>query len=153
MVVEAGAPADLRLEWPDGRREREALRGRAGETVGLDYVVRNVGGRDAFAAIVSSHTALGRLRPDERLNPGPEAGRQVERQLRVALADGMRELCLQVRLQTLEAGEPADPNRDDNRLCCAVEITAGSAGGGESSASRDPAEFHSSGPSGKGEAR
>lgn len=121
-ATEEPAPADLRLEWPGGAREREPLKGRPGESVRIAYVVRNVGGRDAFAAIVTSHTALGRVRPDERVRPGPAAGGRLDRRLRMALAEGMRELCLEVRLQTLRADEPPEANREDNRLCCAIEI-------------------------------
>lgn len=131
-ATEEPAPADLRLEWPGGTREREPLRGRAGESVRVPYVVRNVGGRDAFAAILTSHTALGRLHPDERVRPGPAAGRHLDRQVRMALAEGMRELCLEVRLQTLRADDPPESNREDNRLCCPIEIEPES-GKGESS--------------------
>lgn len=120
------APADLRLEWLVAGRpaagEAGPIRGREGETVTVPYRLRNVGGADAFAVILEARTALGRSGAPERLQPGPAAGAKTDRTLRVAVATGMRELCIDARLQTVEAGGGGDPNRDDNRICRRIEI-------------------------------
>lgn len=117
-------PPDLRLEWAPGgpAASAEPLRGRPGETVRVDYRLRNVGGSDAFVAVVEARTALGPVGGPQRLQPGPAAGATIERRLSLALATGMRELCVDARLQTVEPEEPGDPNQRDNRICREVEI-------------------------------
>lgn len=123
----ADSPPDLRLEWLiDGAAANgpaPALRGRAGETIEIPYRLRNVGGADAFAVVLEARTALGRAGRPVRLQPGPAAGAADDRTLRLAVAAGMRELCIDARLQTLEPDQPVDPNRHDNRICRPVEAT------------------------------
>jgi hypothetical protein len=122
------APPDLRLEWVEaGHTTREAapVSGRPGETLRLPYQIRNVGGSDAFAVIVAAYTTLGPLGQAERLQPGPRAGQDTPRQLTLPLARGMREVCLDVHLQTLNVSDPQDPNPSDNRLCRRVDVTPG----------------------------
>lgn len=122
-----GPPPDLRLEWMEGGRattDGSDVVGVAGQRVSLAYQVRNVGGSDAYAVVISAYTALGRLGQRLRLQPGPAVGRALRRQLEMTLARGMRQLCLEVRLQTLEADEAQDPNPDDNRLCRRLEVSA-----------------------------
>lgn len=124
-LVGVSSPPDLRLEWLEGGRPtREAgpVSGAAGETLRLPYQLRNVGGGEAFAAVLSVRTTLGPLGRAERLQPGPDAGEEVPLWLDLPLARGMREVCVEVRLQTLDAGDPGDPNRTDNRLCRKVEV-------------------------------
>ena len=124
---EAGAtPPDLRLEWViDGRRVRtpDAVRGTAGEVLQFEYVLLNVGGAPAFAAVLSATTTLGPLPASHRLQPGPQPGQSVRRSLRLALATGMRQVCVQVRLQTARAADPGDPSPEDNLLCREVIVT------------------------------
>jgi hypothetical protein len=123
----AESPPDLRLEWlVDGEAVTAgapSVRGREGATVEIPYRLRNVGGADAFAAVLEARTALGPAGRAVRLQPGPAAGAAVERVLRLAVAAGMRELCIDARLQTLEPDQPHDPNRHDNRICRPVEAT------------------------------
>lgn len=146
LAVFAGAPAiatasaasarppDLRLEWSVAGRvtgaTAEPVRGRRGETVDVSYRLRNVGGTDAFAAILEARTALGPAADRERLQPGPAAGAAIDRTLALALATGMRELCIDARLQTVEPEDAGDANPRDNRICRKVEIEAGSGAGG-----------------------
>lgn len=113
-------PPDLRLEWLD---PAEAIEGTAGETVELRYQLRNIGGRDAFAVVVRAHTSLGEPRRPERLQPGPKAGEKADRKLPLALAVGMREICIDVTLQNLSAEEPGDANVKDNRICRPIRVT------------------------------
>jgi hypothetical protein len=126
VQAQEGRPPDLRLEWLAGGAPvtgaTAAVRARAGETVTVPYRLRNVGGSDAFTAILEARTALGRTGPPERLQPGPAAGSASDRSLTLAVADGMRELCLDARLQTLEPQDPGDPNPRDNRICRPVEV-------------------------------
>lgn len=130
-------PPDLRLEWRvDGASDSAAapaVRGREGETVEVSYRLRNVGGSDAFAVVLEARTALGPVGRPVRLQPGPAAGAAADRTHRLAIAAGMRELCIDARLQTLEPDHPGDPSNHDNRICRPVEVTR--AGG-----SRDRAE-------------
>lgn len=124
-IAQSGAPADLYLEWiVEGRgvSEGPAIEGDGGTTIRVEYRVRNVGGRDAFAVVASAHTALGRVGPPRRFEPGPRAGRGLAGTLTFALAEGMRELCLEVRLQNLEADEPEDPEPSNNRRCRPVRV-------------------------------
>ncbi|MCH9647904.1 MAG: hypothetical protein K0U98_06670 [Deltaproteobacteria bacterium] len=127
--------ADLRLEWAEGRGgegpsgslggsspQGGEIHGTEGEAVSVAYRLRNIGGSNAFAAVVESWTALGREGRPLRLQPGPAAGEIQKRHLELALASGMRELCVEVRLQTLEAGSPGDPNPKDNRICRRVIV-------------------------------
>jgi hypothetical protein len=116
----AEAPADLRLQWMT--LPATPLRGAAGETVEIRYSLRNVGGTAAFAAIVKAQTSLGALGQPVRVQPGPGAGASVDRKLSVALANGMRELCLDALLQQKSETDPPDPNLKDNRICRTVEI-------------------------------
>jgi len=118
-------PPDLYLEWIVGGRavsDGPPLEGFAGQTVVLDYRIGNAGGRDAFAVIISAHTALGRVAPPNRVQPGPKAGARLDRTLTVALAEGMRELCLEIQLQNLSAEDPGDPEPKNNRRCRRVEV-------------------------------
>ncbi len=114
------APSDLRLEWVD---TLPVVEGTAGATIELKYLLRNLGGRDAFAVILKSHTSLGPAGAPLRLQPGPAAGRAMERKLALPLAIGMRELCIEASLQNRQSDEPADPNLRDNRICRAVRVT------------------------------
>lgn len=124
------SPADLRLEWARGKGAEGSgssfrasdIEGAEGETVSVAYRLRNIGGSNAFAAVIESWTALGREGRPLRLQPGPVAGEIQERHLELALASGMRELCLEVRLQNLEAGSPGDPNPKNNRICRRVIV-------------------------------
>jgi hypothetical protein len=120
MPIRAGdAPADLRLQWVG---PPAAVRGPAGSTMELRFQIRNVGGKDAFATIVKAHTTLGPLNAPARVQPGPRAGALVERKLAVALADGMREICVEASLQNRSDGDPPDPNPVDNRICRPVNV-------------------------------
>ncbi|MDA8019112.1 MAG: hypothetical protein MPN21_16860 [Thermoanaerobaculia bacterium] len=119
------AAPDLRLEWQvDGRFARSAppLRGVAGSTQTLRYRIRNIGGSDAFAAILAFYTTLGRRGRDVRIQPGPDAGRSFEQEMTLPLASGMREVCIEARLQTVADDDPRDPNPSDNRVCRRVEV-------------------------------
>ncbi|MBZ0112854.1 MAG: hypothetical protein K8J08_10365 [Thermoanaerobaculia bacterium] len=117
-------PADVSIEWVDeGAQTGEPLEGEEGSTAEVRYRVRNVGGRDAYAVLVQSHTALGPLGPAIRLRPGPKAGQGIDRTLTVPLARGMRELCVEGRLQTLDASRPAeDPSPRNNRACRPIRV-------------------------------
>lgn len=137
----AGSPPDLRLEWLVGGAPATSgappVRAREGETVEIPYRLRNVGGADAFAAVLEARTALGPAGRPVRLQPGPAAGAAADRTLRLAVAAGMRELCIDVRLQTLEPDQPGDPNGHDNRICRPVEATK--AGGSRDAAAAETA--------------
>ena len=125
-----GGPPDLVLEWTEGGRPSASgsvVRGQAGETVQLSYQIRNVGGSDAYAAVVSAHTGLGRYGQPRHLQPGPAAGGVLKRRFSLTLALGMRELCLEAHLQTLTADEAKDPRPQDNRRCRKVELVEPSA--------------------------
>lgn len=135
LIGATPAPPDLRLEWQIGgqyTRVAPPLVGAAGSTVTLVYRLRNVGGSDAFAAILSTFTALGPQGRVVRLRPGPGAGLAFERTLDLPLAAGMREVCIETRLQTLGDNEPRDPNPGDNTVCRRVSVreAPGSAHGG-----------------------
>jgi hypothetical protein len=120
--AESGPPdpsADLRLEWRD---PASAVDGVAGSTVELPYRLRNVGGRDAFAVVLKTHTSLGAPQQPERVQPGPKAGATMERTISLPLATGMREVCVEAMLQTLAADEPTDPTLKDNRICRPVRV-------------------------------
>ncbi len=123
---EGGAPPpDLRLEWLiEGRRARtpDAVHGTAGEVIRLDYVLLNVGGAPAFAVVLSATTTLGPLPASQRLQPGPAPGQSLRRSLRLPLATGVRQVCVQARLQMASAHDPGDPNPDDNLLCREVIV-------------------------------
>lgn len=112
-------PADLRVAWTD---KGEPLAGEAGQTVPVQYVIRNLGGQNAFAVIVKIRTVLGPVGPAVRVQPGPDAGKALTNEFRLALADGMRELCIDVQLQNLSAEDPPDPNLKDNRVCRPVRV-------------------------------
>jgi hypothetical protein len=112
------APPDLRLEW----REPAAVIGAAGETVDVRFRLRNVGGSPAFAVVQKTHSALGPYGQPVRLQPGPKAGQTLERTVSLALATGMKELCIEVALQTVDVDDPSDPNVADNRICRAIQI-------------------------------
>jgi hypothetical protein len=129
LALSAAAPAapDLRLEWLDagsGTRDMGPVTGRAGETVRVPYQIRNVGGSAAFAIIVAAHTTLGPLGRPERLQPGPKAGEDMSRSLVLPLARGVREVCLDVRLQTRNVDDAQDRNPSDNGLCRRVEVSS-----------------------------
>lgn len=128
----AEAPPDLYVEWiVNGRGVTDAppITGRSGETVELAYRIRNVGGRDAFSAVITAQTALGRIAPPRRIQPGPRAGAAFDRTLSMALARGMRELCIEVALQNLDAEDPEDPEPGNNRRCRRVETPTNEPGG------------------------
>jgi hypothetical protein len=125
--------ADLRVEWidpnehtanakPDSAKTPAPVIGRSGQTVRLRYRIRNTGGMDAFAVLVRVQTGLGRNGPPVRLQPGPKAGRSLERDLDLALATGMAEVCVEARLQTLRADDPTDPYQDNNRACRQIRL-------------------------------
>lgn len=116
---EAGAP-DLRLEWKD---RGDAISGRAGSSVALSFLVRNVGSAPAFATVLRIHTSLGRLGEAVRIQPGPSRGASIERTVTVPLAAGMRELCVEAVLQSRAPDDPVDPNPNDNRICRAIRVT------------------------------
>jgi len=121
MSEPAASPADLRLEWAVAK---DSIDGRAGETVEIRYLLRNVGGADAFAAVLSTSTALGPQGAPRRVQPGPRAGDSLALTLSLPLAEGMRELCIDAALQNLRAEDPADPNPGDNRICRTVKVRA-----------------------------
>jgi hypothetical protein len=137
----AASPPDLRLEWlVEGKAVTAGappVRAREGETVEIPYRLRNVGGADAFAAVLEARTALGPVGKPVRVQPGPAAGVAADRTLRLAVAAGMRELCIDARLQTLEPDQPGDPNGHDNRICRPVEATK--AGGSRDAAAPETA--------------
>lgn len=114
-------PADLRLEWAGAEAP---IAGRAGETVRLRFRLRNVGGDGAFAAVLAAATALGPQGAPERIQPGPGAGESLARSLRLPLAEGMRELCIDAALQRPRPEDPGDPNLGDNRICRPVRVRA-----------------------------
>jgi hypothetical protein len=97
--------------------------------VEVDYLLRNVGGAAAWAVLVSAATTLGPVGTPARLQPGPGAGEGVRRRLALALAEGQREVCVEARLQTLNADDPGDPEPADNRRCRAIVVAAGEEGG------------------------
>ena len=115
------APADLRLQWADNG---SALDGKAGDTIDVRFALRNVGGSDAFAVILKTHTTLGPYGQSARLQPGPRAGESLDRRVSLPLATGMKELCVEASLQTVALDEPRDPNLGDNRICRAVTVTS-----------------------------
>jgi len=124
-LTAAEAPPDLFLEWlVDGRATVDApdIIGPAGATVRLKYRIRNIGGTSAFAVVGRAQTALGRVGAPIRIQPGPDAGSHVDRHLDLPLAQGMREICIDVRLQTLAADDPKDPDTDNNRRCRRVTV-------------------------------
>ena len=118
---------DLHLEWvaEDADKERPRndlvptppIEGHAGQTVRLKYRIRNVGSTDAFAVIVRVQTGLGNGERPMRIQPGPAAGKAIERTIDVALAVGLAEVCVGAVLQTIRADDPRDPFTEDNRIC------------------------------------
>lgn len=112
-------PADLRVTWAD---RGEPLAGAAGQTVDVPYLIRNLGGRDAFAVIVRVRTGLGPVGPAARVQPGPDAGKALTHQFALVFGQGMREVCVDVQLQNLAAEDPPDPNLADNRVCRAIQV-------------------------------
>jgi hypothetical protein len=115
-------PADILIEWVDVEPEAVPLEGESGTTTEVKYRVRNIGGTDAYAVLIRSYTALGPLGPSIRLRPGPRAGRDIERTLTVPLARGMRELCIEGRLQALDSTATEDPSPQNNRACRPIRI-------------------------------
>lgn len=123
----AEAPPNLRLEWlEDGRptTETEPIGGETGETLRLPYQVRNIGGNRAYAVLLKAYTTLGPLGKPERLQPGPRAGEELLRWVDLPVSRGTREICLEARLQTLDADDPQDPDPSDNRLCRRVTVAS-----------------------------
>lgn len=132
VAVEGASAPDLRLEWKVGSRSTRtapSLEGESGTQLRIAYRIRNVGGRDAWAVFVRAYTTLGTVGPEARLRPGPGAGRALERQIVLTLAQGMRELCLEARLQQLDIQESPEANTDDNRLCRRIRVTDPDGGG------------------------
>ncbi len=113
------APADLRVTWTD---RGEPLAGPAGSTREIPYLIRNVGGREAFAVVVRIRTALGSVGPPARVQPGPDAGKTLAQHFGLALARGIREVCIDVQLQNVSAEDPPDPNPSDNRVCRVIQV-------------------------------
>lgn len=111
-------PPDLAVSWTDSGG---AVSGAAGETVEIGHVIRNLGGRDAFAVISRAGTTLGPI-PRARIQPGPAAGKRLKRNLSLALAVGMSELCVEVSLQNVSLDDPPDPNLKNNRVCRRVAV-------------------------------
>ena len=111
-------PPDLAVVWS---KSSAVVSGAAGETIEIGYVIRNLGGRDAFAVISRVSTTLGPI-PRARIQPGPEAGKSVERVLSLPLAVGMSELCIEVILQNVSLDDPSDPNLKNNRACRPVAV-------------------------------
>ncbi|HXI13013.1 MAG TPA: hypothetical protein VNM92_10240 [Thermoanaerobaculia bacterium] len=111
------SPPDLAISWV----QPGTLTGTAGETAQIRYLIRNVGGTDAFAVISRIGTTLGPIAP-ARTQPGPEAGKSLERKLALALAVGMRELCIDVTLQNIAIDDSPDPNPKNNRACRPVVV-------------------------------
>ncbi|MBZ0089314.1 MAG: hypothetical protein K8H90_02935, partial [Thermoanaerobaculia bacterium] len=95
-----------------------------GETVRLRFRLRNVGGEGAFAAVLAAATALGPQGAPERIQPGPRAGESLARSLRLPLAEGMRDLCIDAALQRPRPADPGDPNPGDNCICRPVRVAA-----------------------------
>ena len=122
VAADRATGPDLGLVWtnptanPDEHETRQALR--------LTYRLFNQGDTDAYAVIVESRTALGALRPARRLEPGPRAGDVVDLAEQLSLVPGMRELCVEVKLQTLAAGAPQDPNPTNDRICRTLRPSA-----------------------------
>ncbi len=117
----ASAPPDIRLEWTGGAGPIE---GKAGQTIELTYVVRNVGGTEAFAVVLRGLSSLGPTGDPVRIQPGPAAGRRIDRRSTMALASGMRELCIEATLQNRNRDDPLDPTPSDNRICRVVRVAA-----------------------------
>jgi hypothetical protein len=116
---------DLRLEWlHEGRARTQAppLEGRSGERLEVSYRLGNSGDRDAFAVILRAFTALGPQGTPERVEPGPAVSQQIDRTVTIVLSEGMRELCLEARLQNRSAGDPPDPRPHDNRICRRIQV-------------------------------
>jgi hypothetical protein len=113
------APVDLRLEWVGGSA---AVSAAAGETVTVNYKLRNGGESDAFAVVLRAVGSLGPLGNPVRLHPGPKAGQLMERRLSFNAAAGLREVCVDATLQNLNRDDPADPTPSNNRICRAVEV-------------------------------
>ena len=135
VLVLAGLPVraqvphgpDLRLEWlVDGkpRTQAPAIEGPSGTRVTVSYRLGNNGDRDAFAVVLRAFTALGPFGAAERVEPGPAAGRHHDRSFTLVLSEGMRELCLEARLQNRAAGDPPDPRPQDNRICRRIHVPA-----------------------------
>lgn len=120
-MVATPAPADIRLEWIGGAAPIE---GSPGRTVELHYAVRNVGGSEAFAVVVRGLSSLGPTGDPIRLQPGPAPGKKIERRSVIALATGMRELCIEATLQNRNRDDPLDPTPSDNRICRIVKVKA-----------------------------
>ena len=124
-AVSSEMPPDLLMEWVvvgKGQVQAPPIEGESGSTKTVTYRVRNIGGSAAYAVFLRAHTALGPLGPTARLRPGPKAGAEIDRRLRVPLAKGMRELCVEARLQILESADPVDPNPRNNRVCRTIRV-------------------------------
>jgi hypothetical protein len=113
----ASLPPPAELEPRRPAVEPLPIEGRAGESVRLRYRIRNVGATDAFAVVIRVQTGLGSVGRPTRVEPGPEAGKAIERALDLPLAVGLAEVCVIAVLQTLRADDPRDPFTDDNRIC------------------------------------
>ena len=111
-------PPDLEITWVD---DGHSLAGKSGETLQIRYRISNLGGTDAFAVIARASTTLGPISP-ARIQPGPAAGKRFERSFGLALADGMKELCVDVQLQNVALDDPPDPNLRNNRACRHVAV-------------------------------
>lgn len=118
-AARAESPPDLRLEWIGGPT---LVRGTTGDTVDLRYRIRNLGGRDAFASVLKTLSSLGAVGEPLRIQPGPAAGRHLDGPLKIVLATGMRELCIEILLQNRTREDPADPTPGDNRACRPVKV-------------------------------
>lgn len=130
---------DIGVRWVEPEEADAAAV--VGTRAEIAYYLYNQGVADADAVIVETHTTLGPLRPPHRLEPGPGAGATLHRVEHLAVVEGMRELCVEVRLQTLAADSPPDRNLANNRICRSLEPTIADAGAPASARTTPPVQI------------
>lgn len=125
----AGRPGsdgpDLTLAWVERGVEisgSRRLEGDQGSVLTLICRVKNVGGSDASAVVLSARTALGAVGDAKTLEPGPAVGAELDHTLRLELRAGMREICVDAELQGRSSTDPREANLADNRLCRRLEV-------------------------------